>query len=108
MVPMFMQPQAVPVARIVANLEKQLKQKPKDATLHYTLARALYLSVVNESALIPAYGERLAPRHLAKDFLMQRRYFVSRHTRDAHEGPKTRGVATKFGGQNENDERNNR
>jgi hypothetical protein len=79
---MFVQPQALPAKRIIANLEARLKKTPDDHHLTYTLARVHYLSFVNRSELIPGHGTaesgRPAQRHLARGFLAQKRYSRAR------------------------------
>ncbi len=72
--PMFVRPQAVPVTRLVKNLEAYLKKRPKDHHLVYKMARLHYLAFVNNATLVPAFElpERPpepAPDHLAEGFL---------------------------------------
>jgi tetratricopeptide (TPR) repeat protein len=73
---MFAPPQAVPVDRIIANLTKQLEDKPNDPTLLYTLGRVHYLAFVVKSDTVPGWGTgddfRTAPDWMISQFGYQR------------------------------------
>jgi hypothetical protein len=53
---MFAPPSAVPIDRIIQNVEARLQENPNDVDALYTLARANYLAFVNKSANIPVVG----------------------------------------------------
>jgi hypothetical protein len=52
---------AVPIDRVIANVEARLREDPGDVEALYTLARAHYLAFVNKSTLVPAYGLGATP-----------------------------------------------
>jgi tetratricopeptide (TPR) repeat protein len=81
---MFMQPEAVPVDRLVENLRQQVEQRPESAKAHYQLGRAHYIAVVFKSAkvgIFEADDDERFPR-VADDFLQD---WVLEH-RDKAEG----------------------
>jgi tetratricopeptide (TPR) repeat protein len=67
---MFMRPTAVPIERIVANIQTYIDQHPDDARAYYQLARANYLAFVNRSFLVPQSQEFEGLPVLAKDHLI--------------------------------------
>jgi len=78
--PMFRQPEALPVKRLVANLAVMIKKQPKDAELLFKMARLHYLAFTNNSVLVPAWetdrrgAPNPAPAHLARRFAWSLRY----------------------------------
>lgn len=52
---LFASPEAVPIDRVIANVEARLAADPEDIDALYTLARAHYLAFVNKATLVPAY-----------------------------------------------------
>ena len=53
---MFVQPSAIPLARIVKNTEAYLEKKPDDSKGYYTLGRIYYLGFFNRASFVPGFA----------------------------------------------------
>jgi len=58
---MFVLPTDAPIDRLIRNTTAYIKEKPKDAKAHYTLARIHYLAFIHNCAQVSVFDEETPP-----------------------------------------------
>lgn len=92
---LFMEPEDVPVERVLATAEAALAKNPKSAQAHYTVARIRYLAFSRGMKTVPAYlpegaGEELTipGEYLTWGWVESRRWEKARELSEAEVGGK--------------------